>query len=120
MKKVIQFLITQTLLLFLIVPNVNSQSYDLKKFPKGSQPREIGIKLTERYLQTPHSHWGNIDGKNKTPFITYPDVCAWLGALWFTKAIKDDDLYQQLVDRFEPLFPQKNICYPRCVPRHIM
>jgi len=117
MKKVIQFLITQTLLLFLIVPNVNSQSYDLKKFPKGSQPREIGIKLTERYLQTPHSHWGNIDGKNKTPFITYPDVCAWLGALWFTKAIKDDDLYQQLVDRFEPLFTTEKHLLPEMRPK---
>ena len=38
MKKIIQFLITQTLLLFLIVPNVNSQSYDLKKFRKEVSP----------------------------------------------------------------------------------
>ena len=30
------------------------KSYDLKKFPPGSEPEEIGVKLVERYLATPH------------------------------------------------------------------
>lgn len=117
MRKVIQYRIVRTLLLCLIVQGVYSQSYDLKNFPKGSQPREIGIKVTERYLKTPHSHWGNIDGKQKTTLITYPDVCTWLGALWFTKAIKDDALYNQLVDRFEPLFTTENHLLPELRPK---
>lgn len=75
-------------MLFVVSGMLAQKSYDLKKFPPGSDPEEIGVKLVERYLETPHSYWGNIDGKNKTPFITYPDVCAWLGAMWFTQATK--------------------------------
>ena len=93
------------------------KSYDLKKFPPGSEPEEIGVKLVERYLATPHSHWGNIDGKNKTPFITYPDVCAWLGAMWFTQATENEELFNQLVERFEPLFTTQKYLLPEMRPK---
>lgn len=117
MKKTVQIFLVQIALSFLIGSNIHAQSYDLKNFPKGCQPGEIGVKLTERYLQTPPSHWGNIDGKNKPTFITYPDVCAWLGALWFTKAVKDDTLYNKLVDRFEPLFTTDKQMLPELRPK---
>lgn len=117
MKKTIHSFLVQAALSILIVTNVQSQSYDLKNFPKGSQPGEIGVKLTERYLQTPHSHWGNIDGKNTPTFITYPDVCAWLGALWFTKTVKNEVLYNKLVDRFEPLFTKEKQMLPELRPK---
>ncbi len=104
MKKFL--LAAQTLLLlFAAAPNVQAQkSYDLKKFPKGCRPEEIGVRLTGRYLQTPHSHWGDINSKHKVTLVTYPDVCAWLGALWFTAGTGNDSLYTRLVERFEPLF----------------
>lgn len=118
MRKVRSFIIAQTLFLMFAVSTVYSQkSDDLKHFPEGCQPKEIGIKLTERYLQTPHSHWGNIDGKNKTTLITYPDVCTWLGALWFTKAIKNDHLYNRLVERFDPLFSTEKSMQPNMRPK---
>ncbi|WP_033565293.1 glycoside hydrolase family 88/105 protein [Sphingobacterium sp. SYP-B4668] len=116
-KNVIRLLIAHVLLSFLIVQNAHSQSYDLKHFPKGSQPKEIGIKLTERYLETPHSHWGYINSKHKTTLISYPDVCVWLGGLWFTKAIKDEGLYGRLVDRFEPLFTTEKHLVPSMRPK---
>jgi rhamnogalacturonyl hydrolase YesR len=117
MKKVIDFLTVQSLLLFLTVSSIHSQNYDLKHFPKGCQPEEIGIKLTERYLQTPHSHWGSIQSKHKVTLITYPDVCTWLGGLWFTKAIKEDSLYNKLVERFEPLFGSQKHLLPNMRPK---
>jgi len=118
MKKMIRFLIVQTFLFFLIGSNIYGQeSYDLKNFPKGSQPQEIGKKVAERYLQTPHSHWGNIDPKMKTTLITYPDVCTWLGGFWFAKATKDDNLYNKLVDRFEPLFTTQKSMQPNMRPK---
>lgn len=118
MKKPVHCLILQVFFWCLIVSTVNAQkSYDLKNFPAGYQPKEVGIKLTERYLQTPHSHWGNIDQKNKTTLITYPDVCAWLGALWFTKSIKNESLYNKLVDRFEPLFTTDKSLQPNMRPK---
>ena len=57
------------------------KSWDLKNFPEGSTPEEIGTKLVEHYLDTPHSHWGDINSKYKVTLVTYPDVCAWLGSL---------------------------------------
>jgi rhamnogalacturonyl hydrolase YesR len=117
MRKENRFFVLSVLLFAVVFSAYSRKSYDLKNFPKGSQPKEIGIKVTERYLQTPHSHWGNIDGKNKTTFITYPDVCAWLGALWFTKTIKNDSLYRKLVERFEPLFTTQKDLLPEMRPK---
>lgn len=117
MKKAIHFLTSLILLLFLTITNVYSQSHDLKHFPEGCQPKEIGIKLTERYLQTPHSDWGRINSKHKPTFVTYPDVCAWLGALWFTQTIKNEDLYSRLVERFEPLFTTEKNMLPEFRPK---
>jgi rhamnogalacturonyl hydrolase YesR len=111
-----QKLILQALFLSLALPALFSQSYNLKDFPKGCDPEEIGIKLTERYLVTPHSNWGNIDSPFDA-FVTYPDVCTWLGGLWFTKAIKNDSLYGRLVDRFEPLFTMKKNMQPDMRPK---
>ena len=116
MKKFI--LVAQTLLLLATASNVQAQkSYDLKHFPKGCQPEEIGVRLTERYLQTPHSHWGDIKSKYKVTLITYPDVCAWLGALWFTTGTGNDSLYTRLVERFEPLFTTQKNLQPELFPK---
>lgn len=116
MKKFL--LVVQTLLLLAAASNVQAQkSYDLKKFPKGCQPEEIGIRLTERYLQTPHSHWGDINSKYKVTLVTYPDVCAWLGALWFTAGTGNDSLYTRLVERFRPLFTTQKNLQPNLFPK---
>lgn len=104
-------------MLFAVSGILAQKSYDLKKFPPGSEPEEIGVKLVERYLNTPHSHWGNIDGKNKTPFITYPDVCAWLGAMWFTQATENEELFNRLIERFEPLFTTQKYLLPEMRPK---
>ncbi|MFD2825057.1 glycoside hydrolase family 105 protein [Leeuwenhoekiella polynyae] len=89
----------------------------MNKFPKGSQPEEIGAKLVEHLLETPFSDWGRINSKNEAPFVTYPDVCAWLGGLWFTKATDNEVLYDQLVDRFDPLFNTQKDMLPEFRPK---
>lgn len=93
-------------------PKPDTSAYDLENFPAGSGPEEIGIKLTERFLQTRHSYWGNIYSQYTADHITYPDVCAWLGAFWFTKSIKNDELYNRLINRFEPLFTTEKHLQP--------
>jgi rhamnogalacturonyl hydrolase YesR len=108
--------ILQISFLLFTISTLSAQSYDLKKFPKGCEPEEIGVKLTERYLVTPHSNWGNINAPFKA-FVTYPDVCTWLGALWFAKTVKNDSLYNKLVDRFEPLFTTEKQMQPGMRPK---
>lgn len=118
MKQLTLFLTTLILLLSLMTPQIYAQkSYDLKNFPKGSQPKEIGDSLTKRYLEIPHSHWGNIKSEYPVKLVTYPDVCAWLGALWFTTATGNDVLYNQLIDRFEPLFSTDKHLQPSLRPK---
>ena len=55
--------------------------------------------------------------KHKVTLVTYPDVCAWLGALWFTAGTGNDSLYTWLVERFEPLFTTQKNLQPNLFPK---
>jgi rhamnogalacturonyl hydrolase YesR len=76
-------------------PEPTSENYDLVNFPEGCNPREIGIKLSERYIRT-------LD--TQSPHVNYPYVCTWLGSFRFTQTIKDDKLYGRLLERYDNLF----------------
>ena len=87
---------------------------DLEHWPKGSSPKEIGKRVADRFIATPHPNFGR-PAPPKT--ITYPEVCTWYGALIFAKESKDKDLLSQLVKRFEPLFTTEASMVP--VPDHV-
>lgn len=86
----------------------------LKNWPKGTSPQEVGKKVAARFVESPHQNYGR-----PTPpkTITYPEVCAWYGALTFAKESKDKGLAKQLVNRFEPLFTTEASMVP--VPDHV-
>ena len=87
----------------------------LKRFPKNADPREVGMRLVNHYLESPHSNYGNT---RQTPHqITYPDVCAWLGSLWFAQTVDDGQLYDRLEERFRPLLDRDKRLQPR--PNHV-
>lgn len=75
-----------------------------KDWPKGSSPAEIGKRVAERFVATPHTNFGR-----PTPpkSITYPETCTWYGALTFARLTQDTALTKKLVARFEPLFGEK-------------
>lgn len=89
------------------------QTYDLKNFPEGAQPQEVGQRIVNKFLVTPHTRFGNPRAEKAPNYITYPDACAWLGALWFAKATGDNDMAVKLKDRFEPLFGEEANLLPR-------
>jgi rhamnogalacturonyl hydrolase YesR len=73
----------------------------LKKFPKGNSPREVGQTVADRYLSEP---FRNFDGIKTPPSeVTYPETCAWYGALKFAAATGDKKLLSRLEERFFPL-----------------
>jgi rhamnogalacturonyl hydrolase YesR len=109
--------ITWSIFLFFVFASVNAQVYNLKDFPKGSTPDEIGYRIVNKYLKTPHTRFGNPRPEKPPTYITYPDVCAWLGSLWFADIVKDEQLYGRLVERFEPLFSTEKNMQPR--PVHV-
>lgn len=72
-------------------------------YPKGSTPEEIGLKIAERFIESPHA------SKN---MINYPEVCTWYGALKFAEVTTNEGLRKQLEDRFEPLFKEEQNLLP--------
>lgn len=90
------------------------ENADLKNFPKGATPQEIGQRVAARFVSLPHSNFGR-PGLPKV--ITYPETCVWYGALTFAKETKDKNLTAQLAQRFEPLFGKEAKMIP--VPDHV-
>src|SRR5262252_4055745 len=63
-------------------------------WPTGNSPAEIGKRVAERFISSPHA---------RSNTIIYPEVCAWYGSLAFAKASGDRELAARLVRRFDPL-----------------
>lgn len=61
-----------------------SQTNDnnLGSWPEGKTPQEIGSRVVRKFLETPHSLYGNTHPDVSPTQITYPDVCTWLGGGW--------------------------------------
>jgi unsaturated rhamnogalacturonyl hydrolase len=78
-----------------------SQSANLTTWPKGSSPEEVGKRVAARFVATPHT---NFNRPTPPSVITYPETCAWYGALKFAKATGNDALKNDLIKRFEPMF----------------
>ena len=93
------------------------KEYNLKSFPKGKTPQEIGTRIAEKFLKTPHSRYGNTRPDKPPTQITYPDVCAWLGGMWFANVTKNDDLFNRFEKRFTPLFDSEKNLLPK--PNHV-
>jgi unsaturated rhamnogalacturonyl hydrolase len=93
----------------------NKQSItEFKTWPKGSSPQEIGKRVAERFVATPHT---NFNRTTPPKVITYPETCTWYGALTFAKMTNDQALRDQLAKRFEPLFGSRDTLIPK--PDHV-
>jgi unsaturated rhamnogalacturonyl hydrolase len=114
MKKFVSFLFV--MLVFSGI-QAKTKDYDLKKFPKGKTPLEIGTRVAEKFLKTPHSRYGNTHPDIPPTQITYPDVCTWLGGMWFAEVTGNDPLFSRFESRFAPLFDKESNLLPR--PNHV-
>jgi rhamnogalacturonyl hydrolase YesR len=82
-------------LMVLFVGLLNAaQPREFKSWPAGKSPTEIGKRVAERFVASPHM------AKNS---IIYPEVCGWYGSLTFAQVTGDKDLTARLVKRFDPL-----------------
>ena len=101
MKNVI---LLNLIVLFCLSTQARPKEYDLKNFPKGQTPKEIGSRIAEKFLNTAHSRYGNTHPETPPTQITYPDVCTWLGGMWFAEVTHNDQLFNRFESRFTPLF----------------
>lgn len=97
--------------------NPEVKSYDLEHWPANKSPEDIGQRVIRKYLNTSHSMYGDPHPKKAPHQITYPDVCTWLGGLWFSKETSNDELFNRLKDRFDPLFSSEKHLQP--LPNHV-
>ncbi|HEY2083023.1 MAG TPA: glycoside hydrolase family 88 protein [Verrucomicrobiae bacterium] len=85
-----------------------------KSWPKGKSPLEIGQHVAQHFIDSPHSNFGR---PGPPPYITYPEVCTWYGALTFAQVSGIPHMKGQLIRRFEPLFNTETNLMP--VPDHV-
>jgi len=97
--------------------NAKTKESDLNHWPKGKSPQEIGMRISEKFLNTPHSQYGNTHPDVTPTQITYPDVCAWLGGMWFAEVAKNNALFNRFESRFTPLFDAEKNLLPN--PNHV-
>ena len=85
--------------LFGIVAQAAGQQNYFTDWPQGASPEEVGKRVAERFVSSPH-----MDPKT----ITYPEVCTWYGALTFAQLSGDKELSSKLIKRFDLLLtPQE-------------
>jgi rhamnogalacturonyl hydrolase YesR len=117
-----------TLLLPVLSKSQNSNNLKaLNNFPVEANPISIGTRLTERFIQRPHSHygsWHSEEEKKKADLfnyplkqIVYPDVCTWYGALTFSKASGQTRLVELLIKRAEKVLGEESYLVP--VANHV-
>ena len=87
----------------------SAQSASFSNWPEGLSPQEVGKRVAEHFVVSPH--------QNSTRII-YPEVCAWYGALSFAEVSGDKDLIAKLAARFDPLMtPAESAMVP--TRRHV-
>ncbi|HXA00192.1 MAG TPA: glycoside hydrolase family 88 protein [Candidatus Dormibacteraeota bacterium] len=96
----------------LLSPACSAQVKEFSKWPVGKSPKEIGKRVAERFVVTPHT---NFNRPAPPAHITYPETVAWYGALTFAQLSDDADLAARLIRRFAPLFAEESNLVPNPV-----
>ena len=112
-KKIWSILACLSICLSAFALHADAQQNSFTDWPKGTSPEEIGLRVAERFIASPHGNYGG----NSRPHIPYFEVCTWYGALSFAKQTKNKDLTEKLIRRFDPLFDKDSALLP--VPDHV-
>ena len=76
------------------IATAQQQDY-FSNWPQGTSPQEIGKRVAEHFITSPHQ--GNR--------VFYGEVGTWYGALTFAHLTSDKELQDKLIKRFDPLLP---------------
>jgi rhamnogalacturonyl hydrolase YesR len=76
--------------------SLSAQQDYFSNWPAGTSPQEVGKRVAEHFIPTPHQGNGT---------IFYGEVATWYGALTFAQLTHDNDLRDRLIKKFEPLMP---------------
>lgn len=93
----------------LMAPACDAQQKEFSKWPAGKSPKEIGVRVAERFVSGPHT---NFNRPTPPAHITYPETVAWYGALTFAQLGGDRDLRARLIHRFDSLLAEESNLVP--------
>jgi unsaturated rhamnogalacturonyl hydrolase len=85
-----------SVLLLIGATSLFGQQDVFRNWPEGTSPQEIGRRLSEHFVTSPHQY---------TPTLFYAEAATWYGALTFSQLTHDDALRAELIKKFEPLMP---------------
>jgi len=102
------------MLCLFFVSTVKAQPYNLMNWPENAKPEKVGLLVANRFVESPHN---SFRPPSPPKSITYPEVCAWYGALKFAEVTNNKQLFTQLENRFLPFFGEKKNLIPR--PYHV-
>ena len=102
-------------LMITCLPLAGYAQQEFKNWPEGTSPEEIGRLVSKRFVEVPHP---NFDGNPAPPNeITYPETCAWFGALRYADVTRNRELLKQLEERFLSIFGPERRLQP--LPDHV-
>lgn len=105
----------KTLILISCLPLWAFAQAEFASWPKGADPKTVGDLVSKRFVEVPHP---NFDGNPAPPNeITYPETCAWFGALKYADATRNKKLLRSLEQRFLPIFGPERYLQP--LPDHV-
>jgi len=78
-----------------MVPAAAQQDY-FSNWPAGDSPQEVGKRVAEHFVTSPHQGKGT---------IVYSEVGTWYGGLTFAHLTHDDSLRDELIQRFQSVMP---------------
>ena len=81
---------------------VMAQSEYFRNWPAGTSPQEIGKRVAENFV----ARKLEVE-QGKRPYVIYPEVCAWYGALTVAQVTNDRDLKTRLIQKFDPLLTDR-------------
>ena len=100
---------------FILIPASLFGNNPFSGFKGDLDPKRVGDLLCSRFVATPHP---NFDANPEpTREITYPETCAWLGALRYAEKTGDSILINKLEERFLPIVGEERRLQP--LPDHV-
>ena len=96
----------------LMFSSLQAQEYNLTKFPKGSTPLEVGNRIANKFIVTPHTRFGN-PGRRKLLIISRIPTLVRGWVLFGLVKLPKTNLYLINLKIVLNLFsPQSRRCFP--------
>lgn len=76
-------------------------------WPAGADPKTVGLRVAENFAGRKFRYEGN----PRQPYVIYPEVIAWYGALTFADVTHNQELINKLAAKFNPYMETEGLTH---------